>query len=196
MRAYMTALPDRGAAFGAALAHVVKAAKLNPKVGLATIDTMVWPLPNVWLGVSAENQTAWNARVPDLQATPAAVRWISAEPLLGSITGVDLRNLDWVVVGGESDRLGRARPMHPRWARDLRDACVNAEVDYFFKQWGDWGPVGDAMPGACAVNMAGAVRIMDSAPINGEAAMRRDGKVLTGRFLDGRTCDDMPEVTK
>lgn len=101
------------------------------------------PLPNVWLGISVEDQAAADERIPLLLQTPAAVRWISAEPLLGP---VDLRKafmpdgerpvLDWVVVGGESGP--NARPMHPDWARALREQCQRAGVPFFFKQTGVW----------------------------------------------------------
>ncbi|WP_116201310.1 DUF5131 family protein [Amycolatopsis circi] len=100
-----------------------------------------WPLPNVWLGVSTEDQRWADIRIPALLDTPAAVRWISAEPLLGPIDlhrGWSARRLDWVVVGGESGRA--ARPMHPEWARSLRDQCVEVGVPFLFKQWGEWGP--------------------------------------------------------
>ena len=101
------------------------------------------PLPNVWLGVSVEDQTTADERIPLLLETPAAVRWISAEPLLGPIklTWEDRADgmivdkfplLDWVVVGGESGQ--GARPMHPQWARDLRDQCQAAGVPFFMKQ--------------------------------------------------------------
>ncbi len=113
-----------------------------------------WPLPNVWLGVSVENQAAADERIPLLLQTPAAVRWVSCEPLLGSVDlrevvmpdgdtlGTYLHNdgeqagLDWVVVGGESGP--KARPMHPDWARRLRDQCEDARVPFFFKQTGLW----------------------------------------------------------
>lgn len=101
-----------------------------------------WPYPNVWLGVSVENQETADERIPLLMETPAAVRWISAEPLLGLIDLESVPTLegsiDWVVVGGESG--AGARPMHPDWARSLRDQCVAAGVPYFFKQWGEWSP--------------------------------------------------------
>lgn len=117
-------------------------------------------LPNVWLGVSVEDQRRADERIPDLLATPAAVRWLSCEPLLGpvdltmlhhdGITNIDaLRgahgvvgmkgdcpSIDWVVCGGESG--AQARPMHPDWARNLRDQCAAAGVPFFFKQWGEW----------------------------------------------------------
>lgn len=110
---------------------------------------------HVWLGTSVENQQYANERIPLLLQTPAAVRFISAEPLLGPIDfgkivmpdGDHLNTLyndgenaglDWVICGGESQR--GSRPMDPRWARGLRDQCKAAGVPFFFKQWGDWTP--------------------------------------------------------
>lgn len=122
------------------------------------------PLPNVILGVSAENQKYADERIPLLLHTPAACRVVSAEPLLGPIdlseyhedgipTEDDLNcdpltalhrirhgvsRLHWIICGGESGP--GARPMHPQWVRDLRDQCVSAGVPFFFKQWGEWLP--------------------------------------------------------
>lgn len=154
-----------------------------------------WPLPNVWLGVSVEDQKRADERIPHLLATPAAVRFLSCEPLLGPVNiepwlapdktcqGCDdgegygnrcasdqiprdeqcpwkrsvqviiehgpfdaegmptsvtseVQTVDWVIVGGESGP--GARPMHPDWARSLRDQCAAAGVSFFFKQWGEW----------------------------------------------------------
>jgi protein gp37 len=112
-----------------------------------------WPIPNVWLGVSVENQETADERIPLLLQTPAAVRWISAEPLLGPVDLAEVPvgmhgplrpyqdkpsqpRLDWVVVGGESG--AKARPMHLQWARNLRDQCETAGVPFFFKQTGLW----------------------------------------------------------
>ena len=94
--------------------------------------TLAWP-PNVWMGVSVENGDHRD-RINHLRATPAAVKFLSLEPLLGPLPNLDLRGIDWVIVGGESGP--RARPMDPTWARDLRDQCVAAGVAFFFKQWG------------------------------------------------------------
>lgn len=116
------------------------------------VDGFEWPLPNVWLGVSVENQKAADERIPLLLETPAAVRFVSCEPLLGD---VDLKGwiyknglwvngdkkLDWVICGGESGP--GARPMHPDWARSLRDQCQDAGVPFFFKQWGEWKPISE-----------------------------------------------------
>ena len=119
-----------------------------------------WPLPNVWAGVSAENQTWADRRIPILLDTPAAVRWVSAEPLLGPLdlgehTGYLVPGpgcpcerdepycaptLDWVVAGGESGP--NARPVHPDWIRGLRDQCQATGVPFLFKQWGEWAPDG------------------------------------------------------
>ena len=98
-------------------------------------------LPNAWLGVSVETQRWARVRLPELARTLAAVRFASCEPLLSEL---DLKpwlgfGLDWVIAGGESGP--GARPMHPRWARMLRDQCVAADVPYFFKQWGAHLPV-------------------------------------------------------
>jgi protein gp37 len=105
---------------------------------------MQWPLPNLWLGVSVEDQQRAELRIPALLDTPAAVRWLSCEPLLGPVdifrnTNLDRApGLDWVVVGGESGLT--SRPMQPAWARSLRDECVGAGVPFFFKQWGGRTP--------------------------------------------------------
>lgn len=92
-----------------------------------------WPLPNVWLGVSIEDQKNKN-RIDILRQTPAAIRFLSIEPLLEDIGKLDLTGIDWVIVGGESGP--GARPMHPDWARSVRDQCQAAGVAFFFKQWG------------------------------------------------------------
>lgn len=131
-----------------------------------------WPRSNVWLGVSVEDQKRADLRIPALLDTPAAVRFLSCEPLLGPVnlnplgycwcgSGEDAwlccaRRPDWVIVGGESG--AGARPMHPEWARSLRAQCQSAGVPFFFKQWGG------RTPKAC------------------------------GRDLDGRTHDEFPVV--
>ena len=120
------------------------------------MEALPWPLPNVWLGVSAERQQEADERIPDLLATPAAIRFLSAEPLIGTIdfyrtsaampndghpwrNGPILQGIDWIIAGGESGP--GARPMHPDWARSLRDQCAAAGVPFFFKQWGAWAAV-------------------------------------------------------
>lgn len=91
------------------------------------------PLPNLWLGVSVESNK-WLFRVDQLRQTPAAVRFLSLEPLIGPLPSLDLEGIGLVIVGGESGP--GARPMDPDWARDIRDRCATAGVPFFFKQTG------------------------------------------------------------
>ncbi len=109
----------------------------------------LFPLPNLWLGVSVENQAAADERLPRLMDSPAAIRWVSAEPLIGAVElsnwleigslesqlGLANPGIDWVVVGGESGP--NARPMLPDWARALQVQCEKAAVAFLFKQWGE-----------------------------------------------------------
>ena len=118
---------------------------------------------NVWIGVSVENQR-WTTRINDLRRVEAAVRFLSCEPLLGPLD-LDLRGIRWVIVGGESGH--RARRMNPEWARSVRDQCTEAEVPFFFKQWGAYD----------------------------EAGVRR-GKKASGRTINGRTWDQQPPKFK
>lgn len=157
---------------------------------------------NVWLGVSCEDQKTADERIPLLLQTPAAVRWISAEPLLGHIDliGVPVHNappnsppdycssalwgdprMNWVVVGGESGP--GARPMHPDWARSLRDECVAAKVPFFFKQWGEY--IFDATPDQSK---------SPSPDIVHKGTFRRVGKKASGRLLDGKEWNQYPEA--
>jgi protein gp37 len=94
-------------------------------------------LPNVWLGTSVENSDVIS-RIDYLRDVPAAIRFISFEPLIGDVGHVNLTGIGWAIVGGESGH--KARPMHPDWARSLRDQCKAASVPFFFKQWGAWAP--------------------------------------------------------
>lgn len=92
--------------------------------------------PQIWMGVSAENED-YLYRIDDLRKTDAHTRFLSLEPLLGPLRKLNLRGIDWVIVGGESGP--GARPMHVDWVRQIRDQCIRANVPFFFKQWG--GPV-------------------------------------------------------
>lgn len=197
----------------------------------------VWPLPNLWLGVSVEDQKWADIRIRALLDTPAAVRWVSAEPLLGPFRltpddhagherdfngayGYDCLDcstedevvpwyeqdapdgLGWVVCGGESGP--GARPMHPAWARRLRDDCLKARVPFLFKQWGQHSPVIDkpragdlwvATDGATEAWQPGDghVRAGGGDFVNGNRVlMRRGHKGSTGRELDGQTWDQYP----
>lgn len=156
--------------------------------------TARWPLPNIWLGTSVEDQQRADERIPHLLSAPAAIRFVSAEPLLGPI---DLRledcwlerdhylareRLHWVIAGGESGP--GARPAHPQWVRDLRDQCQSAGVAFLFKQWGAWAPDGQDAGGGFGASHTFA---------DGQV-VHRFGKGRAGRRLDGRTWDEFPGV--
>lgn len=144
-----------------------------------------WPLPNVWLGISAEDQPAADERIPLLLQCPAAVRFVSCEPLLGPIslgmlgTRENWRpvydGIRWVIAGGESGP--KARPMHPDWVRSLRDQCQEAGVPFFFKQWGEWLPHVDT--------------VREELPTKDQ--FTRVGKKAAGRLIDGREWNECPE---
>ncbi|RAI42811.1 phage Gp37/Gp68 family protein [Rhodoplanes roseus] len=182
------------------------------------------PPPGIWLGVSAEDQQRADERIPDLLATPAAVRFVSCEPMLGLINlsrvfdhtnehsidapggrsffdprdqdGEPSPRLDWVICGGESGR--NARPMHPQWARDLRDQCGWAGVPFFFKQWGEWLPEKgwyEDHPVSLPLRVWNGSAWTDNPEINGEW-MARLGKAHAGRLLDGVEHNGMPEATR
>ncbi len=171
-------------------------------------------LPNVWLGVSAEDQQRWDERVEDLENTPAAVRFVSIEPLLGpikmnlisrtlmdclapmtpdvvkaihdqvqrpfEIRSMTVHSVDWIIVGGESGP--GARPMHPDWVRNIRAECKLARTPLFFKQWGEYASVSE-------VEGSGKhYQFPDGSTV------RKVGKKLAGRLLDGVEHNGMPEV--
>jgi protein gp37 len=231
MAAYMQAAPDRlrddFAAFTAFFS--------DSDIPQAAVNLDTWPLPNVWLGASTEDQATADERIPHLLRTPAAIRFLSCEPLLGPVNlhpwmghwiGVEsvagppivvgarsvprrirIPKLQWVIAGGESGR--NARPMHPDWARSLRDQCQAARVAYFMKQWGEW------LPGEVRIEEAGYFHAyhQDGSGPDGHQGKpdhwwqsvdtrrpdlpgvisTRVGKHIAGRLLDGRTWDDFPE---
>lgn len=158
------------------------------------------PLPNVWLGVSIETaEYLW--RSDTLKNAPAAVRFLSLEPLLGPLR-LDLSGIHWVIAGGESGP--NARPAHPDWFRSVRDQCVAEGVPFFFKQWGEWEPADNYRQGVSAREMCGIHR--DGRLIvsneDGEllrrvlqertCLMRMVGKRAAGRLLDGREWNEFP----
>jgi protein gp37 len=100
---------------------------------MAAITPNLALLPNVWLGTSVEN-AAVLGRLDDLRATPAAVRFVSFEPLIGSVAGGELREIQWAIVGGESGP--RARPMLEGWIDEIHEMAADAGTAFFFKQWG------------------------------------------------------------
>ena len=203
---------------------------------IAKVVLALEPLANVWLGTSVEDQARADERIPHLLATPAAVRFISAEPLLGpvdlrwiaepddekhgvidallgcnwvQVPGDDFlparpghrdrkmgrwvvsseadilakRKIDWVIVGGESGP--NARPMHPGWARSLRDQCAAARVPMLFKQWGEWAPPHQD------------IEVIDAGGqsfhwFDDRQLMEKVGKKAAGRLLDGVQHDGFP----
>lgn len=122
---------------------------------VSQLDARLDWTPNIWLGASIESD-GWLHRLDRLKATGAHTKFLSLEPLLGPLRDLDLSDIDWVIVGGESGP--GARPMSADWVRDIRDDCVNCGVPFFFKQWGGVF------------------------------------KKRTGRVLDDRTWDEMPQV--
>jgi len=199
------------------------------------------PFKNIWLGVSTERQQEADERIPLLLQTPAAIRFISAEPLLGPIDvtklpfpksceceqhaptldafnaavfcegccegpeAMDLGKLSWIIVGGESGP--DARPMSIQWARELRDQCKEAEVPFFFKQWGEWYPAGvhpSETPGRFAFgdyeHDRSVMIQVDSYPrqftkFGARSVMERVGKKAAGRALDGIEYSEMPVLS-
>ena len=139
-----------------------------------------WPWPNVWLGATLASRLEMLRDAAKLKATPAAVRFWSVEPMLGDFGELPPGSLpDWVICGGESGP--GARPMHPDWARGLRDQCAAAGVPFLFKQWGEWlGQLQDGSPEA------------EQMQINASDEPIRIGKKAAGRLLDGRTHDGFP----
>lgn len=202
MRAYVSALPARSEAVARAAACLWPGAD-GFEAYYPVEEAIRSPLPNVWLGVSAEDQQRAGERVPDLLATPAAIRFVSAEPLLGPLhikwsisrKAIDiaagfltnghfspsldtLRPLDWIIVGGESGP--GARPMHAEWVRSIRDQCAAAGTAFFFKQWGQYLPAGQAdAAGRKCDAVSGYLHAI---------------KAITGRRLDGVEHNAMPQV--
>jgi len=168
------------------------------------LECLRWPLPNVWLGVSVEDQMAADQRIPILLDTPAALRFLSCEPLLGPVNVEP--GINWVIAGGESGP--KARPMHPEWVRALRDQCQAAGVPFFFKQWGEWGYFPAELPtrqgedyifgsdgevfGAGHSSYGGCID--PDWREKGGAWMRRVGKKRAGNTLDGRQHLEWPEA--
>lgn len=96
--------------------------------------------PNAWMGVSVENKKHGVPRIKHLRQVPARIRFLSVEPLLEDVGQLDLSDIHWVIVGGESGP--KARPMKPEWAQSVQRQCDEQRVAFFFKQWGGWGADG------------------------------------------------------
>lgn len=112
--------------------HTYQVLTKRPEVARQYVDQLAWPA-NVWLGTSVEH-ALYLHRVRTLTRIPAQTRFLSLEPLLGGLSGLDLRGIDWVIVGGESGP--GARVMKPEWVAQIRDICLAQGVPFFFKQWG------------------------------------------------------------
>lgn len=178
--------------------------------------------PNVWLGVTAENQQRADERIHLLLAVPAAVHFVSCEPLLGPINLIEIKlperynvgevhpacinalttmdddhfynrhaALDWVITGGESGP--NARPSHPDWFRSLRDQCQAAGVPYHFKAWGEWAPCyGEP---ELSPRFRG-VKYDFTDEMTSIAWLERVGVQHSGRLLDGKVWDEMPDTRR
>lgn len=180
------------------------------------------PIPNLWLGVSTEDQKRADARIPILLEIPAAIRFVSAEPLLEQIDlaeylryeilDFDERTIlkknpsviDWVICGGESGPAEKPiRPMHPVWANSLRNQCYRAGTKFFFKQWGEWVPQSDSAWKKLKNLDNGTPKILrwendkwirGSCSENLGQTMLRIGKKNTDRLLDGREWNEFPDT--
>ena len=143
----------------------------------------LWPLPNLWLGVTVCNRDElWKLDV--LRKIPAALRFVSFEPLLSDLGNVDLSGIGWVIAGGETG--SGARPMNPDWVRSLRDQCQEATVPFFFKSWGEWAP--DCLCGTKKPHPE------TPRPTPGHmGCMFKCGKANSGRSIDKRTWDEVPQ---
>lgn len=115
--------------------------------------------PNAWLGVTVENRSHGLPRIDLLRRVKARIRFLSMEPLLEDLGEIDLRDIHWVIVGGESGP--KARPMQPEWPSSIKGQCVMQNVAFFFKQWGGWGQDGK------------------------KRAKKQNGRLLEGRTWDG-----------
>ena len=192
------------------LAHIGQAAKVA--ASQAAFDFLDRWLAgrapsNVWLGTSVENQAAADERIPALLEIPAAVRFLSCEPLLGPVNLTpwlgrdredelgDYDGVDWCIVGGESGT--GARPMAPAWAHDIMLQCVAAGTSFFFKQWGEYAPLFDiteqkAKDAVCGSFVAGEMVPNERGSL---VPVYRVGKKAAGRLLAGRAWNEMPKVT-
>ena len=167
-----------------------------------------WDYRNIWLGVSVEDQPTADKRIPLLLLTPAVVRFVSCEPLLGKINlsvktvykeregFIAISKLDWVICGGESGK--NARPMHPDWARSLRDQCKETNVPFFFKQWGQYIPsyqAGEKQDEIADYNKTYGQRWVERCShFEDEIGVVKVGKKKAGRLLDGVEHNEYPKL--
>lgn len=180
--------------------HTYQLLTKRPRRVLHFGDQLHWP-DNVWMGVSVEDGDHLG-RVEDLRAVPAAVRFLSCEPLLGSLNALRLDGIGWVIAGGESGP--KARPMHPDWVRSLRDQCAAEAVPFLFKQWGGWAPVEPdtwenrretdwvIRPDGYAWPLTEPHGAETGYTVAETPTIRRVGKKAAGRLLDGVLHDAYP----
>jgi protein gp37 len=182
--------------------------QLKGQFDSADYDLNSWPLRNVWLGVSCEDQQTASWRIPFLKRLPAAVKFISAEPLLGPINFFNVTDygfsldtdIDWVIAGGESGP--KARPMHPDWARSLREQCNRNNVPFFFKQWGQWAPIQfgyllsdpERWKAVYRDGFQSNVQLVRDNEYG--AIMMRSPKNINGHVLDGKVHQGFPTIRK
>lgn len=155
-------------------------------------------IPNIWIGTSVEDQKAADERLPFLVQIPAAVRFISCEPLIESVDLADLhrygkiapfydRKIHWVIAGGESGNRKSVRPMHPQWVRLIRDQCDRFNIPFFFKQWGDFLPIGQDQ-------WVSENEFFDFTIYNHKEFYHKLGKSKAGNYLDGKQHLNFPMV--
>lgn len=182
------------------------AATVSGEVAIESGAQTEWPLPNVWVGVSIEDEKRADLRLRPLLDTPAAVRFLSMEPLLGPVDLINtlgdswLTDIDWVIVGGESGP--GARPMRLDWVRSLRDQCEAAFVPFLFKQWGDRSRWVDKQGDVWSLSDDGLMETPETALFSREhverkwGPLRPLGKKAAGRELDGRSWDEFPAAAE
>lgn len=159
----------------------------------------VWPLPNVWLGVSLENQATADKRWESTRKVSGMgwLTWVSSEPRLSAIDWSGWEFICWLVSGGESGKLPDIRPSHPDWFRADRDWCRSENIDWFFKQWGEWRDRrlgdSDAQPRMRLTDAGADGSVLGSAGAN-DVWMQRVGKHASGALLDGKEYKNFPEA--
>lgn len=177
-------------------------------------DGWLSDIPNIWFGTSIENQKTADERIPELLRIPARVRFLSVEPLLGTVDlspwllpnesheshGILTKDspIDWIIVGGESGP--NARPMHPDWARSIRNQCQAAGVPFHFKQWGEFLPFTQKSAGTMTCKESEyfqnlkvqTLRLPQRTEIGGSLTMYKVGKKAAGRLLDGQEWSEFP----
>lgn len=147
--------------------------------------------PNIWLGVTIEHAD-YKYRIFHLKHTNAKIKFLSCEPLLGDLGELDLKGIDWVIVGGESGH--NARPMNPDWVRNIHKQCVEQNVPFFFKQWGEWCQASQLDYDVAIENFIVKDDLILNVPIDKETNSYKVGKKKASCLLDGEEWKEYPEV--